>query len=634
MQLIRETKEVFTSGVQESDSFSIEIDPIACKLLANDIYPNKALAVVREYTTNAADAHVQVGNPNPIEIHLPTALESYFSVKDYGPGLSSEDIKIYTKYFASTKRDRADQAGCFGLGSKAGFAYSDSFTVISRYNGKKSTYSCHKDNIFKPQRDLLSVTDWDGPNGIEVLVPVKKDDIWKFTEEAKKILPYLDVPYKVNVANFPEKAKPIMEGKNWKLYPGEGTYYVRQCGIRYPIPREYQDRRLDQFLTPTNNITFEAESGTLSVALSREALSFDDHTIENLKKLFDGVYQEYLEKLQAEIDKEPDIKAAIRKVLNEYPYCAMNLSYRGVSFDKLETHGYILAPTDLQVKMLNTHYRGYNTTWKTTNSIHYDVRKEVNVIIHDCRINEGLVSGFAQDNLAGTKIYIKAAVAYDNGKSVYPSKETVESLLYFLNPDNVYYTSAIDRATAVAKPKTTRPFYVLDGATGYRRKFEYYANSSYHWMTETDWYALGYHCRRSVLQVLRKCGLQVDHVIIVKEKNKKKFNNNQINVADLFSKYSQKYPKTKYLVHDDNKLINHLIKHNLKIKTLALKYNDQLPTNLEWLQEIRLYLKEPMIEVENMKTELYDKYPMLKYINDWATDQNTLDDALNYANLI
>ena len=53
--------------------------------LFTDLYKDRVLACVREYATNARDAHVQAGCPDrPIEITLPGSLSQFYVIRDYG----------------------------------------------------------------------------------------------------------------------------------------------------------------------------------------------------------------------------------------------------------------------------------------------------------------------------------------------------------------------------------------------------------------------------------------------------------------------------------------------------------------------------------------------------------------------
>mgnify|MGYP003135361403 CR=1 FL=1 len=83
----------------DSHSFGIKQEGIShiFNVLRNQLYSDKVLAVIREYSTNAVDAHIEVGKDDlPIEVSLPTVLKAEFKVRDYGRGLTDEQIaEIY-----------------------------------------------------------------------------------------------------------------------------------------------------------------------------------------------------------------------------------------------------------------------------------------------------------------------------------------------------------------------------------------------------------------------------------------------------------------------------------------------------------------------------------------------------------
>ena len=106
----------------EESEFGIDQEDISfvIDLLRNQIYSNKPLAVIREYATNAVDAHAELGKGDePIQVTLPTQFEPTFKVRDFGTGLSDEEIKnLYTRYCKSTKRNSNAFTGQLGIGCK------------------------------------------------------------------------------------------------------------------------------------------------------------------------------------------------------------------------------------------------------------------------------------------------------------------------------------------------------------------------------------------------------------------------------------------------------------------------------------------------------------------------------------
>ena len=113
--LTLEQSQEFTSysfGIKESGL------PHIFNVLRNQLYSDKILAVIREYSCNAVDAHVEVGDADkPIEVTLPNPLSLEFKVRDYGRGLNEREIgEIYAMYGESTKRGTNEQIGQLGLG--------------------------------------------------------------------------------------------------------------------------------------------------------------------------------------------------------------------------------------------------------------------------------------------------------------------------------------------------------------------------------------------------------------------------------------------------------------------------------------------------------------------------------------
>ena len=69
----------------QSVSFGIKESGLShiFNVLRNQLYSDKVLAVIREYSTNAVDAHAEVGKlDEPIKVTLPNQLSPSFKVRD------------------------------------------------------------------------------------------------------------------------------------------------------------------------------------------------------------------------------------------------------------------------------------------------------------------------------------------------------------------------------------------------------------------------------------------------------------------------------------------------------------------------------------------------------------------------
>ena len=159
MKLHNENNDVVRSSQFEQSDFTIESSAKAFQILSSGLYSDKILAVIRELSTNAYDSHVDIANEaKPFEVHMPTKLDTKFSIRDFGTGLSHDDcMNLYTTYFGSTKTDSNEVVGCLGLGSKSPFAYTDAFNVSSFHNGKLRVYTAYKNEDNTPAFALISV---------------------------------------------------------------------------------------------------------------------------------------------------------------------------------------------------------------------------------------------------------------------------------------------------------------------------------------------------------------------------------------------------------------------------------------------------------------------------------------------
>ncbi len=101
MKIDTKTRKIIRSDDFKETGFRIEANAKAFDILSSKIYTDVPLAIVRELSTNAFDAHVENNCADkPFDVKLPNALDPEFAIRDFGPGLSDENIEtIYTTYF-------------------------------------------------------------------------------------------------------------------------------------------------------------------------------------------------------------------------------------------------------------------------------------------------------------------------------------------------------------------------------------------------------------------------------------------------------------------------------------------------------------------------------------------------------
>ena len=309
MIVTKEKKDVVVSGNFQKSNFKIQADPKAFNILSDKIYTNKVAAVIRETSTNAHDAHVDAGNEEPFDVHLPTALEPWFAVRDYGTGLSHENcMKVYTTYFMSTKTESNDFVGALGLGSKSPFCLSESFSVISFFNKMKRTYSAYKDEDDCPQFALLTEEPTDEPNGLEVIVSVTDDDVYEFEREAIKVYFAFDKIPNLNrqavVKDIQDrKAKCDIDHELFTYTKGYGSLKAIMGNVMYEVDLNTSYSDPLHYLTDLDMV-LKFNIGDLSFNAGRESLSMDKRTTK------------ILEDRLAEVDQK--LEGILQDKINEY----------------------------------------------------------------------------------------------------------------------------------------------------------------------------------------------------------------------------------------------------------------------------------------------------------------------------
>ncbi len=233
-----------SSGEMQEHFFSIQDQGMLFDILRSKMYSNPILAICREITSNARDAHREIGvAEKPIHIHLPFGLEPYYKIKDFGPGISPDRmVNIFIKYTASTKREDNIQTGGFGLGAKTPFSYSDTFEVTTIHNGIRYSYTCLIDDTKVGKLVLLDQRPTDEPNSTELSIPVKPVDFTFFRQYTEQACRHWDVKPVITGGTIEwQTLNKIAEGPGWAITATHD--YNRHAklvidGIEYPLPLE------------------------------------------------------------------------------------------------------------------------------------------------------------------------------------------------------------------------------------------------------------------------------------------------------------------------------------------------------------------------------------------------------------
>ena len=283
----------------ESKRFTIAASPEAFRILSDGLYSDKVTAVIRELGTNAIDAHIEAGQTDkPFDVHLPTNEQPWFRIRDFGTGLSHDDImNLYSTYFGTNKLDNPNVVGQLGLGSKSPLSYTRSFTVTSYVEGRKNHYVIMLDEDRMPQVNYLSEQSGPTtePNGLEIQIAVRRGDFDEFARKASSVYRYFTLrPNVTGNRNFKITDPDIViQGQGWRIYKGAGQAKAIMGSIAYPIQSDkIHDITAHQRTILGCNIEIDFPIGALEFTPSRETLSYKKRTSEVLRARLDEIVTE------------------------------------------------------------------------------------------------------------------------------------------------------------------------------------------------------------------------------------------------------------------------------------------------------------------------------------------------------
>ena len=342
MKICKQIEDVQTN-ITSSKEFTFKDSQKIFSILSDNLYSNKIGSIIRELSCNAYDSHIQMGLKNiPFEIQLPSIFSPIFFIRDYGTGISKENMfKIFSCYGESTKTDSNDFVGAFGLGSKTPLSYTKSFSVTSYYDGYKTIYSVFLNESGIPCLSEISSSPTK-ETGFKVSFGVKNEDFSAFKFEVLHQLCYF--PYLVKVdgellsenkevkqihnkleSNILIQSGPLSIYKDYDFrfkineLDDCSTFSININGIVYNHLQKESDI-IASFVHRLKDkqdvrIVYNCNIGDLDLTASRENVSFTKKTEEKVKSI--------LEEIEAKIDKRFDELTGLKKIrfgIIDFPY--------------------------------------------------------------------------------------------------------------------------------------------------------------------------------------------------------------------------------------------------------------------------------------------------------------------------
>jgi hypothetical protein len=383
MQLHTENNKLVTNLQSGARVFTIHASVKAFKLLSSNLYKYKVAAIIRELSCNALDSHIDAGNADPFIVHLPSELEPYFAVEDFGTGMTPDEIRdLYTGYFSSSKTERNDQIGALGLGSKSPFAYTDMFTIDSVKDGLKSTYSAFLDAEGMPTYMAVNAEATTQHSGVRITFPVPESDFsefvreaatifWAFNPEQRPLITGAVKRYGDWIKDFP-KSTSSYEGNGWKIYKSypscvDNKYgyrngaMVRMGNILYPIVSLASDPNFaDVEAYVRNPLIIDMPLGACDINPGREELSYDKLTKDNIHQRLVSIHNELEKQASVTINSQETAWLAAKEakkyfsgILKDRDDAKIQFTYKGKEY----LYGQALSADENNLKVVYTSSR-------------------------------------------------------------------------------------------------------------------------------------------------------------------------------------------------------------------------------------------------------------------------------------
>jgi len=333
MKIEQQTYNTQVIGDMKENACSIEMDAEAFALLSGGLYSDEQRAILRELGTNAYDSHVEAGNEEtPFEVHLPNSLEPNFKIRDFGTGMSKKTLEtVFPTYFKSTKRNTNDQTGCFGLGCKTPFCYTDSYQVISYHNGTKLVYNFYKNVEGKPVFSLMLEKETDEPNGLEIIFPASSK-FWAFEDRAKNVFKYFKTkPIITGVFNFELPGIDYwLQTDAYGIHKESSASHVVMGNVAYPFTTNeihglelHKDGEKEQVLLSESEkkliqhgVDLYVPLGSVDFPTSRESLKWTPKTVKTVRTALAKVIVDISKQAEKDLEDAENYLEACQKKYN------------------------------------------------------------------------------------------------------------------------------------------------------------------------------------------------------------------------------------------------------------------------------------------------------------------------------
>ena len=305
MKLMNRVGTISAGDSEQDVAYGIEFNPFMASLLSDKLYTDKPTACWRELYANAHD------ESDNIQVQLPTQSEPTCIIWDNGPGLDQDElIGLFCTYGASNKRGTNSKIGGFGVGSKVLFSYTDTFSASSVKNGVITRIVCYKNNEGMPTARIVGHEASDEQTGTRIEWAVSTYDVDVFRKIGLEVFARFEHkptflcqtvhtwpdPYSLKTDYWAVRSSDF---SSMLMKTGSGVHIV-MGGIAYPVSSSSLTES-NYYEVCKSDVDIFAPIGSVQLAASREALSYDDKTVAYVTRRLGDMQDEAAQLVEDEI---------------------------------------------------------------------------------------------------------------------------------------------------------------------------------------------------------------------------------------------------------------------------------------------------------------------------------------------
>jgi hypothetical protein len=284
--------------------------------IRGNLYSDKWGSFIREVLSNAYDANKVAGYEGPVEIVLPSLISSELLIRDRGLGMPYSFMdNEYANVGFSTKEESEDEVGAFGIGRLTPLLVCDQYKIDTVHKGLRHiwTMACgQKDGLIPEYQEKT-----DKPTGTTIRVPCEVRDISKIMGALNRWCKYLEPAPLIDGKPFssPDSLY-VMEGEGWSLSKSSKTSLTVLNGW---VPYDVEDSYIPPIMKDLGHLTIRFPIGALNVTASREALEYNDQTLNVIREKVNWVFSEVMKIVDEELRKAINLRLALQ-LNKEYPW--------------------------------------------------------------------------------------------------------------------------------------------------------------------------------------------------------------------------------------------------------------------------------------------------------------------------